>query len=662
MKQHSNLAIWIIGIMFAGCGSTTPVPTVPAKPTTNPFSALSVGGSVGISFDAFNPGGVTEYLGWRYGPSLIYNPDDSLDMWTCAPQPGVWDVIKYKRSPDGGRTWGPETVAVEPTSGSRDAYSNCDPGVFKVGIYYYLGYTSTEDFRATDNDVYVARSTQPGGPYEKWNGSGWGGNPQPIIIHDGPTDIYGAGEPSFVVKDGVIYLYYSWISRNAQNLSINETRLSTALSSDPNWPGSLSYRGIAMSKSPDANDDSTDHKYVPAWGKFIAVNTANRFTDTSYIQLWESVDGLTYSKTGILRDNLQPRAHNSGISGDSSGHFDPERTNNVVGYAYGNVWGSWPTAFNVVNLVSDPVPSDNRNLGFESPSLGAGNFRYGPTGTAWSFNGLAGIQNNGSVFGASPAPEGAQTAMIQGAPDGLGSVAQNVTLGAGTYTLTLQVARRQGQVQPLRFSVDGTQVGDLITPSSDSFSSYATASFTVAAGSHTLKLEATDSSGDNTSFVDAIDIQPASASNSTLLNASLETPSVGGFQYSPAAADWVFDGPAGIQRNGSAFGAATTSDGVQTALIQGSSTGLGSMAQTVNLSAGSYTLSLKAARRSGQVQPLRFSVDGVQVGDLITPSSDGFSNYTTASFTVSTGSHLLKLEATDGSGDNTTFVDVLSLQ
>jgi len=506
--KHLNLAILMTCTTLAGCSSVRPAP-VPVGPTPGLLSSLSVSGSVGTAFDVFNTGSVNEYSGWRYGPSLIYNDDGSLDMWTCAPAPlaGVWDVVKYKRSPDGGLTWGPESIASQPNPGSRDAYSNCDPGVFKVGSYYYLGYTSTEDGRGTANQVYVARSTQPGGPYEKWNGSGWGGNPQPIISYGGPNDTYGAGEPSFVVKDGVIYLYYSWISRNAGGVSINETRLSTASSSNPNWPDSLSYRGIAMSKTGNFTDDSTDHKYVPAWGKFIAVNTANRFTDSSYIQLWESLDGLTYSKTGILQNNLQPRAHNAGISGDSSGHFIVERTNNVVGYAYGNVWGSWPTAFNVVNLVSSSVLPDNRNLGFEAPSLGAGNYQYTPTGAAWTFGGPAGIQSNGSAFGAAAAPEGVQTAMLQGSSTGLGSVAQTLSLSAGTYTLSVKAARRQGQVQPLKFSVDGAQVGGLISPSIDNFSSFTTSSFTVSAGNHTLTLEATDPSGDKTSFVDALTLQ-----------------------------------------------------------------------------------------------------------------------------------------------------------
>ena len=34
------------------------------------------------------------------------------------------------------------------------------------------------------NQLYVARSKNPNGPFEKWNGNGWGGDPAPIIYYD----------------------------------------------------------------------------------------------------------------------------------------------------------------------------------------------------------------------------------------------------------------------------------------------------------------------------------------------------------------------------------------------------------------------------------------------------------------------------------------------
>ena len=56
----------------------------------------------------------------------------------------------------------------------------------------------------------------------------------------------------------------------------------------------------------------------------------------------------------------------------------------------------------------------------------------------WTFGSGSGIQGNNSAWGAAPAPGGTQTAFIQST----GSIAQTVTLSAGSYMLSFQVARR----------------------------------------------------------------------------------------------------------------------------------------------------------------------------------------------------------------------------
>ena len=61
---------------------------------------------------------------------------------------------------------------------------------------------------------------------------------------------------------------------------------------------------------------------------------------------------------------------------------------------------------------------------------------------------------------------------------------------------------------------------------------------------------------------------------------------------------WTFSG-AGIEGNGSAWSAASAPDGTQAAFVQGTS----SIAQTVSLNAGSYTISFQAAQRSCCVAP-----------------------------------------------------------
>ncbi len=288
------------------------------------------------------------------------------------------------------------------------------------------------------------------------------------------------------------------------------------------------------------------------------------------------------------------------------------------------------------------------NSGFESPSVTT--YVYTPSGTGWTFTGGGGIQRTGSAFGAASAPEGSQTAFLQSTA----SLSQSVSLGAGTYSIKFKAARRQGQIQPLKINVDGTQIGGLITPTGDSFGDYSSINFTLTTGSHTVKFETIDSNGDKTSFIDAVQIITA---GNPVQNASFESPSIADFQYIPTGSGWIFN-KGGIQHNGGAFAAENAPDGVQTAFVQGNA----KLSQTVDLSAGSHTVSFYTARRSGQVQPLMITIDGTQVGGLVTPSNNSFSSYTSAAFNVTAGNHILAIEGTDDTGDKTSFIDAVSIQ
>jgi hypothetical protein len=47
------------------------------------------------------------HTGHRYGPSIIINPDKSIDMWLASTGfSEQWDWIRHKRSIDGGKSWG----------------------------------------------------------------------------------------------------------------------------------------------------------------------------------------------------------------------------------------------------------------------------------------------------------------------------------------------------------------------------------------------------------------------------------------------------------------------------------------------------------------------------------------------------------------------------
>ncbi len=300
------------------------------------------------------------------------------------------------------------------------------------------------------------------------------------------------------------------------------------------------------------------------------------------------------------------------------------------------------------------------NGGFETPALAAGSYQYVPSGASWTFSGGSGIQSNGSAWGAPAAPEGRQTAFLQGAN---AQITQTFTLAAGSYSVSFYAARRayQGEAQPVQIAIDGTAVGSPISPVDTNFALYTSAVFTVGAGNHTLQLTSTNGDGDNSSFVDAVTVNPAT-STTALANGGFETPSLaaGSYQYVPSGAGWTFSGGSGIQSNDSAWGAPAAPEGRQTAFLQGANA---QITQTVSLAAGSYGVSFYAARRAyqGGAQPIQITVDGIAVGSPISPVDTNFALYSSAVFTVGAGNHTLQLTSTNGNGDNSSFVDAVTL-
>ena len=269
-----------------------------------------------------------------------------------------WDKVVWRHSTDGGKTWTDEADALLPSDGKRDAFSICDPGVAKWGGYYYIAYTSTEEPNGYDNDVYVARSANPNGPWEKWSGSGWGDDPQPVIDyhplvgHEGV--VFGAGEPCIVVKDDVVYFYYSWndylIDENKQGTT---TRVSVASALDSDWPAHLEYKGVALDKSDISKPDHTDVKYVERSQKFIAIHAERRDTDYSRIRVWESEDGITFIKGDTVQGTLCKGIINAGMSGDAFGHVKYGEQQYLC-YAHSDApreWGRWFTWFQPLDWV-----------------------------------------------------------------------------------------------------------------------------------------------------------------------------------------------------------------------------------------------------------------------------------------------------------------------
>lgn len=348
--------VLLLSVLFilcaAGCSSEENTPTA-ATQNDGSFFSFEIDST---GWDIFTPQKSEGYY-YRYGPSIITNEDGSMDAWfscTGSNAAGELDYISYKHSDDGGKSWGNEKIVLSPSGYSKDRLSCCDPGVIKFGGYYYIGYTSTLDKVGYSNHVFVARSLSPDGPYEKWNGDGWGGYPEPLITFDGHGDQWGIGEVSFTAVDGKLYVYYSLKCETGQY-----TMVATADAKRENWPSTLSRGEVALTM--EYGQAAADVKYDTATGKFIAMAIINGNSEDNYMAMFTSDDGVSFTKSGIAKKNMMAYAMNNGVSAGPDGCFDSTKDKLFIAYAYGSLWGNWATRMAPVTLklTDTPVLTDN---------------------------------------------------------------------------------------------------------------------------------------------------------------------------------------------------------------------------------------------------------------------------------------------------------------
>ena len=351
--------------------------------------------------DIFQP--VNGYS-YRYGPSMLTYKDGSMDAWFATPGThGEWDWLTYRHIDPATGESSDEVAAVQPTGDSWDRLSCCDPGAVYFGGYYYLGYTSTVDIGGVRNNVFIARSRTPDGPYEKWNGSGWGGDPYPVIYYDGSAAEFGAGEPAMVTVGGKIYLYYTWKSVHPSGEKLNQLRVSVGDAANENWPATLVYKGVCYDCDSPTGQDSADVKYVENYGKFLAVCTDKRFTDESRLAFYESDDGITFTRIAVLRTDLACKLHNCGISSRPNGHINTE-DNIYVAYAYGSDWGVWATRLHGIEITlgSEPDFSDengkNADYPVEIAALPSNRWTVGVTSIPHAYRYTAGSEFNLGIY------------------------------------------------------------------------------------------------------------------------------------------------------------------------------------------------------------------------------------------------------------------------
>ena len=152
------------------------------------------------------------------------------------------------------------------------------------------------------------------------------------------------------------------------------------------------------------------------------------------------------------------------------------------------------------------------DFGFEVPYIGTANtnYQYGPAGSGWTFSGNSpfgsGIVGNGSAFSNPNAPEGIQAAFVQE----YGTISQTISgfVPGTNYTIMFLAAERPGYAgESWKVTVNGTQVGSYNPGASATAYTAYKASFVATAASETVAFVGTDSAGgDNTVFIDDVQI------------------------------------------------------------------------------------------------------------------------------------------------------------
>lgn len=239
----------------------------------------------------------------------------------------------------------PDDPAVAPTTDMGDNYYAKCASVVKAGNYYYMAYQGSATFAENyDNAVFVARATAKDATnWEKWNGSGWGGDPEAVIALDLPEEgvSYGAGEPSLVVKDGTIYLYYTYGMTTGQL----DTYLFTANATDENWPANMSDKGMVMDRSAFATTfmDGASVVYSEEVSSFIAIHAVNNNNVNSYFAVWQSTDGVSgWAHIGTIYSNTRVRARYPRFVTNEEGHISASGAH-FISYQYGESSDKWQT-------------------------------------------------------------------------------------------------------------------------------------------------------------------------------------------------------------------------------------------------------------------------------------------------------------------------------
>ncbi|NGZ74392.1 chitobiase/beta-hexosaminidase C-terminal domain-containing protein [Saccharibacillus alkalitolerans] len=147
----------------------------------------------------------------------------------------------------------------------------------------------------------------------------------------------------------------------------------------------------------------------------------------------------------------------------------------------------------------------------------------------------------------------------------------------------------------------------------------------------------------------------------TVLNAGFERPGTNDAAGGPMNNGWSFKPESGVQANTSGFKPPAAPEGKQTGYLKTTDGVAGEFSQSINFPAGRYVLNFQAAKRA-EYGDQTFDVwfDDTKIGSYRVSDST-FRSYETEAFEATDGRHTVRFAATNKEGDNTAFIDTVSV-
>ena len=317
---------------------------------------------------------------YNYCPTIIMEGTNTMHIYYCTNEESgiVTDHIGYRKGTlhkNGTWSFSEKTIVLTPTPNTFDSAHVCDPSVIKgefkykgVSYTYLMAYLGVKKYDCTCNEVGLALSNSPSGPFIKYEGAFANYYESTDYGSDG-GNFWGYGQPSLVSVDkkGQVLLFYTkgvklgtftycekWDLSNLDNpIKLNEGKLSDGGAIEILNNADFAYDPI-NNRIYCIKEDHINGGYPTDGGvNWIAGSNTLYYTslsktdsfDSLFKQFtWASVGTINKSGTGF------PRNHNAGILTDEYGwiiSFDEvpvvyTKSDYATDYPDWNKGGQWP--------------------------------------------------------------------------------------------------------------------------------------------------------------------------------------------------------------------------------------------------------------------------------------------------------------------------------